>query len=91
MPKNTATGFFIALFGGAFCFGMVWHIFWMIFAGLAGIAITIVARAFNQSTDYYVKAAEVEKIETEYANRMAEARGSIGNGDVGTGSLSEAT
>ena len=91
MPKNTATGFVIALLGGAFCFGIVWHIFWLMFAGLTGIAIAIIARAFNQNTDYYVKAEDVEKIETEYANRMAAARAAADNGDIDTGSLSEAT
>jgi cytochrome o ubiquinol oxidase subunit 1 len=90
MPKNTATGFIIAILGGAFCFGIVWHIYWMMFAGLIGITAAIVMRAFNQNTDYYVKAAEVEKIETEYKNRIAKSHGAIDDGGM-NGSLSEAT
>lgn len=96
MPKNTATGFIIAIFGGAFCFGLIWHIYWMIFFGLIGIAGTVIARTFNQDIDYYVKANEVEKIETEYANLAAEARKSkdtqktAGDSDLDRG-LSEVT
>jgi cytochrome o ubiquinol oxidase subunit 1 len=72
MPKNTATGFIIALFGGAFCFAMVWDIYWMVAVGLIGIIVTVIARAFDPSTDYYVKAADVEKIEMEHAARSAQ-------------------
>lgn len=69
MPRNTATGFIIAAFAGAFGFGMVWHIIWLIFFGLAGIIGTMIARSFNFDTDYYVKASEVEKIENEILNK----------------------
>jgi len=69
MPKNTGIGFLIALFGGLFCFGMVWHIYWMIGLGLLGIVTTAIARTFNQDVDYYVPAAEVERIETEFLKR----------------------
>lgn len=69
MPKNTATGFIIAVFSGAFGFGLVWHITWMIIAGLVGMILTVIARSFNTDIDYYVKAEEVEKIETALKNR----------------------
>ncbi len=69
MPSNTGVGFIIAVFGGLFCFGMIWHIYWMIGLGLAGVIVTAIARTFDQHTDYYVPAAEVEKIEREIANR----------------------
>jgi len=91
MPKNTGTGFIIALLSGAFGFGMVWHITWLIFAGLIGVAATIIIRSFNQDVDYYLKADEVERIEMEYANRAATARKGADSGDLDTGSLSEAT
>lgn len=74
MPKNTGTGFIIALFSAAFGFAMTWHIPWLIAAGLMGIVATVITRSFNFDTDYYVKAADVEKTETEYANRQAYAK-----------------
>lgn len=69
MPKNTGTGFIIAMFSAVFGFGMVWHIGWMIAVGLLGIAGTVIARTFNTDVDYYLKAADVEKME------LARARG----------------
>jgi len=69
MPKNTGTGLIIALFSGAFGFAMVWHITWLIAAGLIGVVATIIARTFNFDTDYYVKADEVSRIESEATQR----------------------
>ena len=63
MPKNTATGFVIGILSGIFGFGMVWHIDWMITAGLAGIFISIIARSFNFETDYYLESREIKKIQ----------------------------
>lgn len=67
MPKNTATGFIIAMFGGIVCFALIWHITWLIFAGLLGIIGTVIARTFNSNIDYYLKAHELEKFEAEAA------------------------
>lgn len=66
MPKNTGIGFIIAMFSGLFGFAMTWHITWLTLFGLAGVIFTTIIRTFNTDTDYYVKAAEVEKIESQY-------------------------
>lgn len=67
MPKNTATGFIIAMLSGLCGFGLIWHITWLIFAGLLGIIATVIARTFNSDIDYYIKAHELEKFEAEAA------------------------
>lgn len=72
MPKNTGTGFIIALFGAAFCFAMIWHIYWLVAVGVLGMIITVAARAFDPSTDYYLKAADVEKMDTEFSNKVTQ-------------------
>ena len=66
MPKNTSLGFIIGVLAGLFGFAMVWQM--PIPATVTGVAmvISILARTFNFKTDYYVKAAEVEKIEAAY-------------------------
>ncbi|MCB1828294.1 MAG: cbb3-type cytochrome c oxidase subunit I, partial [Coxiellaceae bacterium] len=89
MPRNTAIGFLIAVFGGATCFGLIWHIHWMIFGGLIGVIAALIYRAFDTNTDYYVKAEEVERIETEYANLKADDDSSNA-GTTNTGPLCEA-
>ena len=74
MPKNTSTGFVIAMFALGFGFGMIWHIAWLIAVGLLGIVGTLARRSLNFDTDYYVKAEEVERIENEYRKRAMLAR-----------------
>ena len=51
MPKNTSTGFVIAMFALGFGFGMIWHIAWLIAVGLLGIVGTLARRSLNF---YYV-------------------------------------
>ena len=68
MPSNTSMGFIISLFAGLAGFGVIWHIYWMIVIGIIGVLAGPIIRSFNTKTDYYVKAEEVEKIESSYAN-----------------------
>jgi cytochrome o ubiquinol oxidase subunit 1 len=63
MPKNTGAGFIIAMFAGVFGFAIIWHMTLLIAVGLIGMIATTIARTFNMDVDYYVKAAEVEKLE----------------------------
>jgi len=91
MPRNTGTGFIIGIFSAAFGFAMTWHIMWLTAAGLIGVAAAIIARSFNMDTDYYVKAEEVEKIETAFANEKAQVSQPTETDDFDAGTLSEAT
>ncbi|MGA7801281.1 MAG: cytochrome o ubiquinol oxidase subunit I [Gammaproteobacteria bacterium] len=63
MPKNTGVGFMIGIFAFVFGFAMIWHIWWMAAAGALSILASIVVRATSEDVDYYVPAAEVERIE----------------------------
>jgi cytochrome o ubiquinol oxidase subunit 1 len=66
MPKNTGVGFIIGAFSFFFGFGMIWHIYWMIFFGLIGMIAMVVARTFDSSVDYYIPAKEIVDIENSY-------------------------
>lgn len=63
MPKDTAQGFVIAIFAAVFGFSIIWNIYGGIFLGLIGIFISVIFRAFNPHTDYYIKAEKVKTIE----------------------------
>ena len=69
MPKNTAMGLITAGFTFVIGFAMIWHIWWLAIVGGIGALCAIIYRSFDYDTDYYVTAAEVEKIETEISNR----------------------
>ncbi|MCP3726671.1 cytochrome o ubiquinol oxidase subunit I [Paraburkholderia sp. CNPSo 3272] len=63
MPRNTGAGFIIAAFSLLFGFAVVWHMWLFAAAGLIGMIATFIARTYNQDVDYWVPAAEVERIE----------------------------
>lgn len=65
MPKNTGMGFIIAILAGAVCFATVWHITWLMAVGLVGVVGAVILRAFDTNTDYYLKASEVEQLESQ--------------------------
>ncbi|QEL12164.1 cytochrome o ubiquinol oxidase subunit I [Kushneria phosphatilytica] len=66
MPRNTVAGPVICLFALIMGFALVWHIWWMAIGGFVGVVVSFIVRSFNEDIDYYVPAAEVERIEKEY-------------------------
>lgn len=66
MPKSTSIGFIIGVFAGLFGFAMVWQMPLLAIISFAGIIVTTIVRTFNPHPDYYVKASEVEAIESKY-------------------------
>ncbi len=73
MPRNTAVGFVISMWGLLLCFALVWHM-WAVAAGsLVAIVITFVVRSYDRDVDFYIPAAEVERIENARYERLQEA------------------
>lgn len=65
MPRNTGAGVYISVAGLAMCFALVWHIWPLAIFGLLGMIGGFIARTYDRDVDYYVPAAEVERIERE--------------------------
>ncbi|MFC4525679.1 cytochrome o ubiquinol oxidase subunit I [Dyella halodurans] len=63
MPRNTGVGVYMGAFGTVLGFALVWHIWWLAAIGLLGMIGSFIARAYDQDVDYWVPAAEVEKLE----------------------------
>ena len=63
MPRNTATGFVMAVFIGLAGFAMIWHIWWLAIGGFAAAMVALVRHAFDDDRDYYVEAEEVRRTE----------------------------
>jgi cytochrome o ubiquinol oxidase subunit 1 len=74
MPKNTASGIYIAAWAFVVCFAFVWHINWLAAVGVIGIIVCFIRRTFNDNTEYTLTAAQVEKLETERAKKTAQTR-----------------
>ncbi|MFG3447376.1 MULTISPECIES: cytochrome o ubiquinol oxidase subunit I [unclassified Stenotrophomonas] len=76
MPRNTGTGVVIGAFSLVFGFAMIWHIWWLAIVGMIGMIGTFIWRTFDKDVDYYVPAAEVERIENEH-RRHLQAQGLV--------------
>jgi cytochrome o ubiquinol oxidase subunit 1 len=63
MPRNSPTGFVCAFFATIMGFALIWHIWWMVAAGLIGAFATFVAFAWRDHDEYVIPAAEVERID----------------------------
>ncbi|MCK8135159.1 cytochrome o ubiquinol oxidase subunit I [Pseudoalteromonas sp. 2CM28B] len=63
MPKNTASGVLIAASLTAFCFAMIWHIWWLAGLGFIGAIALFIKRAYTSDVDYYVQNDEILQIE----------------------------
>ncbi len=63
MPKNTWAGIVISGFSLIMGFAFVWHIWWMVILGVAGIFGSLVVYSFERNKDYYVPVDQIEPIE----------------------------
>ncbi|MDE2451810.1 MAG: cytochrome o ubiquinol oxidase subunit I [Gammaproteobacteria bacterium] len=63
MPRNTGTGFIMAVFIGLAGFAMIWHIWWLAIGGVAAAIVALIRYAFDDDRDYYVEAEEVRRTE----------------------------
>ena len=63
MPRNTGTGFVMAVFLGLAGFAMIWHIWWLAIGGVAAAVVALIRYAFDDDRDYYVEAEEVRRTE----------------------------
>jgi cytochrome o ubiquinol oxidase subunit I len=74
MPKNTATGVFVATLAFACCFGLVWYIWWLAIASLIGVIGVAIAHTFNYHHEYHIPKDEVSRFE-HTGNWQTEAQG----------------
>ncbi|KIP19762.1 cytochrome o ubiquinol oxidase, subunit I [Burkholderia sp. MSHR3999] len=63
MPSNTSAGLFVGVFSLALGFALVWHIWWLAIAGLAGIVATLVIYSSRNNDGYFIPASTVRRIE----------------------------
>ncbi|MGY2486026.1 cytochrome o ubiquinol oxidase subunit I [Cupriavidus sp. CP313] len=73
MPRNTSAGFIVSAFGLLCCFALVWHMWLVAVVGLVGAIATFIVRSYDRDVDYYVPAAEVERIERARYAQLQEA------------------
>ncbi|THD59282.1 cytochrome o ubiquinol oxidase subunit I [Phenylobacterium sp.] len=65
MPRNSPTGFVTAFFSTVTGFALIWHIWWMVIAGLLGAFATFVWFAWRDEDEFEIPADEVARIDRE--------------------------
>jgi len=65
MPRNSPTGFVCAFFATVMGFALIWHIWWMVIAGLVGAFATFVVFAWRDHDEYEIPVEEVARIDRE--------------------------
>jgi cytochrome o ubiquinol oxidase subunit 1 len=63
MPANTSAGLIVSVFSLVLGFAAVWHIWWLAIVGMVGMIGTVIARSFDNDTDYYIPADSVRLTE----------------------------
>jgi cytochrome o ubiquinol oxidase subunit 1 len=65
MPTDRVAGFALAILITVMAFALIWHIWWLVIASFVATIITFIRSSNTKVVDYYVPAAEVERIENE--------------------------
>jgi cytochrome o ubiquinol oxidase subunit 1 len=63
VPRNSPTGFIVAFFATITGFALIWHIWWMVIAGLTFAYAVFVWFAWRDTAHYEIPAEEVQRIE----------------------------
>ena len=70
MPRNTGTGVVLSAIAGVLGFALIWHIWWLAIAALAGAIVAAIGHSFNENRDYYVQPDEVAQTEGAYYQKL---------------------
>jgi len=73
LPRDSAIGLIIGATAALAGFGLVWHIGWLVIAGVVGVVAAVIARSFARNIHRTVPAAEVERTEDRWLRAVAEA------------------
>jgi cytochrome o ubiquinol oxidase subunit 1 len=70
VPKNTASGIYISIFAFLGGFGFVWEINWLAVVSIISIIVCLIARTFNEDSEYTIPAKVVEEMEKVQADKV---------------------
>jgi cytochrome o ubiquinol oxidase subunit 1 len=73
IPRNSATGFVCAFFAVITGFSLIWHIWWLVVAGLVGAYATFVVLAWRDVHEHVLPAEEVARLDRASRENMLAA------------------
>jgi cytochrome o ubiquinol oxidase subunit 1 len=63
VPKNSPMGFVTAFFASGIGFALIWHIWWLVVLGLAGVLATLLVFAFRDDDEIAISAEQIARFE----------------------------
>ena len=73
MPKSTPLPIVVAALSFFFGFAYVWHIWWLAGLCVLGTVAAVIARSFNDETEFVIPASEVQADEDAFHARLKQA------------------
>ncbi|HTP38667.1 MAG TPA: cytochrome o ubiquinol oxidase subunit I [Steroidobacteraceae bacterium] len=73
MPRNTATGFILAVLSGVVGFALIWYMWWLALLAFAALVAVAIGHTFNYDRSGTVQAAEVAATEAHHGRGAAPA------------------
>ncbi len=74
LPKNTASGFLIAIFAGVLGFALIWEMPLPGLIGFIGIWATMIHRTFESKTEYYLDATSIKDTEMNHLKELIQCQ-----------------
>ena len=71
MPSNTGTGVVLAGLAMVCGLGLIWYVWWLAAVSFVALLATAIAHTFNYRRDYFIPAAEVERVENARTAQLA--------------------
>jgi cytochrome o ubiquinol oxidase subunit 1 len=65
MPRNSPIGVVMAFFASVTGFALIWHIWWLVIAGLIGAFAALIAFAWRRDDEFVIPAARVAELDRE--------------------------
>jgi cytochrome o ubiquinol oxidase subunit 1 len=73
MPRNTGMGVILSGLSLAIGFALIWHMWWLAAAGLAGIIGATIAHSYNEDRDFHIPVEEIARTEGARAQLLRTA------------------
>ncbi|TGX54795.1 cytochrome o ubiquinol oxidase subunit I [Sphingomonas gei] len=71
MPRNTGAGVILSGLAMALGFAMIWYMWWLAIAAVAGLFVVAIVHTFNYNRDYFIPADEVAQSEDARTKLLA--------------------
>ena len=71
MPRNTPTGFYLAVLSAACAVGLIWYVWWLAALSFVGLVGTAIFHTFTYDREFHIPESEVRETEAARTQLLA--------------------